>query len=146
MKYTINYERNPNADDIQFLNDGIIQEHKIKKNMKPLDFFAFFIRDEQGKIVGGCAGDNMYGGLYVGQLWVDASLRGQGFGTKLMAAAENLAKESKCNFICVNTFDWEALAFYKKLGFYVEFERRGYDKDSIFNFLRKDLNMSSKNE
>jgi hypothetical protein len=38
-------------------------EHKIKKDMKPLDFFAYFIRDDQGQIVGGCAGDNMYRGF-----------------------------------------------------------------------------------
>jgi len=28
--------------------------------MKQLDFFAFFIRDENEKIVGGCGGDTMY--------------------------------------------------------------------------------------
>ncbi|KTD33602.1 GNAT family acetyltransferase [Legionella nautarum] len=138
-QYKINYEKNPTADDIQVLNDGIIKEHKLKKDMKSLDFFAYFIRDNQAQIVGGCAGDNMYGGLFVGQLWVKEDLRGKGYGTQLMSLAENLAKKSQCRFITVNTFEWEALDFYKKLGFYVEFERRGYDKHSIFYFLRKDL-------
>lgn len=139
MKYTISYEKNPNADDTQLLNDAIMEQAKQKKGMKQLDFFAFFIRDEEGRIVGGCNGDNMYGSLFVGQLWVAEQLRSQGYGTKLMQAAETLAIESGCNFIAVNTFDWEALDFYKKLGFYVEFERHGFDKDSIFYFLRKDF-------
>ena len=139
MNYHISYEANPQSADIQILNDGISKQAKQKKGMKQLDFFAFFIRDEQGKVVGGCGGDNMYGGLFVGQLWVVEQLRGKGYGTKLMQKAENLAKESGCNFIAVNTFDWEALDFYKKLGFYVEFERKGFDKGSIFYFLRKDL-------
>ena len=43
----------------------------------------------------------MYVGLFVGQLWVAAPLRGNGYGTKLMQAAENLAKKSKCNFMAV---------------------------------------------
>jgi len=43
------------------------------------------------------------------------------------------------NRIDSHTFDWEALDFYKKLGFYVEFERKGFDKNSVFYFLRKDL-------
>lgn len=133
------YEKNPNPDDIQLLNDGISAQTKQKKGMKPLDFFAFFIRDSNGNIVGGCAGDNMYGGLFVGQLWVSEPLRGKGYGTKLMLKAEALAKESKCNFIAVNTFDWEAPEFYKKLGFYVEFERKGFDQNSVFYFLRKDI-------
>ena len=139
MTYKIIYEANPNPDDIQLLNNGISEHTKQKKEMKQLDFFAFFIRDENEKIVGGCAGDNMYGCLYVGQLWVAEQLRGKGYGTKLMQEAENLAKKSECNFMAVNTFDWEALDFYKKLGFYVEFERRGFIKDSIFYFLRKDF-------
>src|SRR5579862_1949538 len=108
MKYTIHYEPNPNADDIQFLNDGIIKEHKIKKDMKPLDFFVYLIRDEQDKIVGGCAGDNMYGGLFVGQLWVKEELRGQGYGKQLMLLAEELARKNNCRFMTVNTFEWEA--------------------------------------
>lgn len=145
MNYQITYEKNPKSEDIQILNDGIMEEAKEKKGMKQLDFFAFFIRDENGKIIGGCGGDNMYGGLYVGQLWVTESLRGKGYGTQLMKKAETLAKESKCNFIAVNTFDWEALDFYKNLGFYVEFERRGFDKDSIFYFLRKEISKSATN-
>lgn len=112
---------------------------KEKKGMTQLDFFAFFIRDVDGKIMGGCAGDNMYGGFFVGQLWVTEELRGKGLGTELMQKAEELAKESGCHFMAVNTFDWEALDFYKKLGFYIEFERRGFDKNSIFYFLRKDF-------
>ena len=139
MNYQISYDANPRAEDIEILNNGIMEQAEQKKGMKQFDFFAFFLRNEEGTIVGGCAGDNMYGGLFVGQLWVKEQIRGMGYGTKLMQKAEALAKESRCNFMAVNTFDWEALDFYKKLGFFVEFERKGYDKDSIFYFLRKEL-------
>lgn len=81
----------------------------------------------------------MYGCLYIDSLWVDEALQGKGYGTQLMQRVEALAKESHCHFMAVNTFDWEALDFYKKLGFYIEFERNGFDKDSIFYFLRKNL-------
>jgi len=138
MNYDITYETKPKSEDIQLLNDGILEQAKQKKGMRGLDCFAFFIRDEKGKIVGGCAGDNLYGCLYVGTLWLEEPLRGKGYGTELMKKAEKLAIESECNFMAVNTFDWEALDFYKKLGFYVEFERKGFDKDSTFYFLRKD--------
>lgn len=139
MNYLISYEPNPKSEDIQLLNDGISAEATQRKNMKPLGFFAFFIREENGKIVGGCNTCNLYGCLYIDQLWLDESLRGKGHGKQLMQKAENLAKENGCHFMTVNTFDWEALDFYKKLGFYVEFERKGFDKNSIFYFLRKDL-------
>ncbi len=139
MNYTINFEQHPKADDIQILCDGISENAKIKKGHKPVSFFAFFIRDENGKIVGGCNGDILYGQLHVGQLWVDEKIRYQGYGTQLMMLAEKHAKETGSRFMSVNTMNFEALDFYKKLGFYVEFERHGFDKDSIFYFLRKDF-------
>ena len=139
MQYAISYEKNPSQEDVQILNDGIMENAKEKKGMKQIEFFAFFIRDEEGRIVGGCGGDNVFGCFFVAQLWVAEPLRNKGYGTKLMRAAEKTAIENGCHFMAVNTMDWEALDFYKKLGFYVEFERRGFDKNSIFYFLRKNL-------
>lgn len=54
----------------------------------PIETFAFFIKDSVGKTRGGCSGITYYGCLYVDLLWVDPQLRGQGWGTKLMAKAE----------------------------------------------------------
>ena len=65
----------------------------------------------------------------------------QGDGTQLMLSAEKLAIKNKCHFIAVNTHAFEALDFYKKLGFYVEFERSNPDKNDILYFLRKDLKL-----
>lgn len=56
-----------------------------------------------------------------------------------MLAAEKFGKENGCTFAAVNTMDWEALDFYKTLGYEVEFERHGFQKDSIFYFLRKNF-------
>ncbi|MBX9587123.1 MAG: GNAT family N-acetyltransferase [Gammaproteobacteria bacterium] len=139
MKYTISYESDPRHQDIQILYDGL-KEHMIaKRDLKPISFFGYFIKDENDNIVGGCNGCFIYGCLVVDTLWVAESLRGQGYGTKLMQKAECIGMENECHFMTVNTMDWEALDFYKKLGFTVEFERKGFDKDSIFYFLRKDL-------
>ncbi len=68
---------------------------------------------------------------------MEKSLRGNGYGSQLMMAAEKFGKENGCTFAAVNTMDWEALYFYKKLGYEVEFERHGFLKDSVFYFLRK---------
>lgn len=139
MNYQISYEPNPSSEEIQLLNNGISEQAIQKKGMKPLAFAAFFIRDESGKMIGGCNTCNLYGCLYIDQLWLHEPLRGKGYGRQLMERVEALAKESGCYFMAVNTFDWEALDFYKKLGFYVEFERKGYEKNSTFYFLRKDF-------
>ncbi len=133
------FEKNPHCEDIQIFYDALMENAKVIKGHKPIEFFAFYIRDEENKIQGGCNGNTLYGCLYIDNLWVTAALRGKGYGTQLMQAAEQYAIEQNCKFIAVNTMDWEALEFYKKLGYFVEFERHGFEKDSIFYFLRKDL-------
>lgn len=139
MKYTISYESEPRHEDIQILYDGLKDHMIAKRDLKPISFFGYFIKDDNDKIVGGCNGCFIYGCLVVDTLWVAESLRGQGYGTKLMQMAERIGMDNECRFVTVNTMDWEALDFYKKLGFTVEFERKGFDKSSIFYFLRKDL-------
>lgn len=139
MNYKIILEENPYQEDVQILSDGIMEYAKQKKDHAPIEFFAFFIRDEKNKIYGGCNGDNLYGCLYIDQLWIEESLRGKGYGTKLMLAAEKLGREKGCTFAAVNTMDWEALGFYQKLGYHIEFERHGFKRNSIFYFLRKEL-------
>lgn len=98
-----------------------------------------FIRDADNSIIGGCSGGTLYGGLHIDNLWVSESIRHQGWGTKLMQAALRYGNEKDCAFATVNTMDWEAIEFYKKLGFELEFERHGFQKNSIFYFLRKEF-------
>ena len=139
MTYSIIHSSDPKPEDIQVLYDGLKDHMLANRNLKPISFFGFFIKDQNEQIVGGCNGCFLYGCLVIDSLWIEKSLRGQDFGSKLMQQAERLGIENNCSFATVNTMDWEALDFYKKLGFYVEFERKGFDKDSTFYFLRKDL-------
>lgn len=139
MNYKISFEKNPNSKDVQIISDGIMNNAKLKTTHNPIDFFGCFIHDDNNEIQGGCNGTNIYGCLYIDQLWISEHLRGNGYGTKLMLEAEIFGRNQGCNFAAVNTMNWEALEFYKKLGYYVEFERHGFFKDSIFYFLRKNF-------
>ena len=143
MTYQLSFESNPNQEDIQVLGNAIMEQATQIKGFNPLDFFAFFIRDADNTIVGGCNGCALYGCLYIDQLRVSDLLRKQGWGTALIEAALEYGKEKGCTFATVNTFDWEALGFYQKIGFKIEFERHGFLKDSVFYFLRKDFSLSS---
>lgn len=137
MNLKIVFTPNPSPQDIQILGDGIQQNALQQRGHEPIDFFAFFLRDEQENILGGCNGCNLYGCLYIDQLWIHESNRNQGYGKALVLAAEKYGLEAGCLFSAVNTMDWEASEFYKKLGYFVEFERRGFLKNSVFYFLRK---------
>lgn len=124
---------------IRTLSNGIRDYAFEKKGHGPIESFAISLKDESNVIKGGSNGILYYGCLYIDQLWVDKNYRSKGFGAELMQAAENLGRERGCLFSTVNTMDWEALDFYKKLGYFVEFQRTGYHNNSTFYFLRKDF-------
>src|SRR5579862_2270756 len=105
--YPIHYEPTPTREELYTLARGLIENAKQKRDHKPTEGFAFFIRDENNKIIGGANGYTFYGCVYVDQLWVDERLRGQGYGSELMLAAEKLGRERGCTFATVNTMDWE---------------------------------------
>lgn len=139
MNLKLSFEENPNQEDIQRLIRGITDYAKQQRGFDALDFFAFFIRDENNTIVGGCNGGTLYGGLHIDSLWISEVIRNKGWGTKLVHAALTYGAEKNCNFVTVNTMDWEALEFYQKLGFNIEFQRSGFHKNSVFYFLRQEF-------
>jgi len=139
MPYTIMYDPHPKQVEMEILTQGIAAEAKRKRNLAPIESYAFYIRDENNTIIGGSSGIMYYGCLYIDQLWLAEKIRRQGYGTQLMARTEQLAKQQGCSFATVNTMDWEAFEFYKKLGYAIEHLRYGYLQNSFIYFLRKDL-------
>jgi ribosomal protein S18 acetylase RimI-like enzyme len=79
---------------------------------------AWLVRDEYStEIVGGLYGRLFYRWLYIELLSVPEQARGQGMGSELMRAAETLAREEDCIGIWLDTFDFQAPEFYRRLGF-----------------------------
>ena len=66
-------------------------------------------------------------------------VRGKGVGRKLMEAACEKGVEYGCRFAFVETMSFQALDFYQKFGFVLEYTRKGYDKGVDFHYLRKDF-------
>jgi GNAT superfamily N-acetyltransferase len=80
---------------------------------------TFFLRDENGEILGGLLGDIWADWLHVGTLAVAAPVRGHGFGRELMKRAELYAVERGCTDAFLDTFGFQARGFYEKLGYRV---------------------------
>jgi GNAT superfamily N-acetyltransferase len=77
----------------------------------------FVVRDENGIVVGGLIGHTKWRWMYVSKLWVADSVRGKGFGARLMAAAEELARTRGCTDVSLDTFEFQARPFYERLGY-----------------------------
>ena len=103
---------------------------------QPVKFVA---RDAAGTVVGGILGHTRWRWLYIAKLWVDDRARGHGLGTKLMAAAEDVARSRGCTEVSLDTFDYQARPFYEKLGYELFGTLEGYPPGSRQYYLRKRL-------
>ena len=80
---------------------------------------AFFLKDENGEVLGGLLGNIWGAWLHVRTLAVAAHARGRGFGKELMKRAELYALERGCTDAFLDTFSFQARPFYEKLGYRV---------------------------
>ena len=80
---------------------------------------AVLVRDEAGAVVGGLTGRTLAAWLFVELLWLPEELRGTGLGTRVMLAAEAEAMRRGCLGAHLDTYDFQAPGFYRKLGYEV---------------------------
>ncbi|SDD63984.1 Acetyltransferase (GNAT) domain-containing protein [Terribacillus halophilus] len=80
---------------------------------------TFTVRDDTGDIIGGITCMYYWQHLYIDFLWVEKSMRKEGIGAKLLAEAENFAKQKGARLIKLDSFSFQAPAFYQKYGYAV---------------------------
>lgn len=128
-----------NEDLEKILFQGLNTNAYLSKSMNPMHSFKLCIEDETMTLFGGLIGLCFYGCLYIDMLWIDSTIRSLGYGRELMFEAEKIGQEHQCSFATVNTMDWEALPFYQKIGYSIEFVREGFQKESKMYLLRKNF-------
>jgi GNAT superfamily N-acetyltransferase len=112
-------EEHPDPRDLDFLEDQINAFNIAATGIIDWYPLAIFVRDQAGQIVAGINGGMWGGYLEIKTLWVREELRGQGLGRRLLLAAEQGARARGCNQVLLDTHDFQAPEFYKKLGYTV---------------------------
>jgi GNAT superfamily N-acetyltransferase len=100
---------------------------------------AIFLKDERGAVLGGALGHIWGGWLYIEALWVAEPFRGQGYGGKLLRAAEDEARMQGCHGVFLTTFSFQARPFYEKSGYEVVADIQDYPKGHSHHVLKKNL-------
>jgi len=121
MKTThrIALEEKPQPKDINAVVQGLMEFNKLHTNGAMPEYLLATVRNEQGVLLGGLFGATYLGWMQVQAVWLPDDLRGHGYGTKLMAIAECEALRRGCTRVLLETFSFQALPFYEKLGYRV---------------------------
>ena len=90
-------------------------------------------------MLGGALGHVWGGWLDLDTLWVAEPFRGQGYGAKLLRAAEDEARTQGCHGVCLTTFSFQAKPFYEKFGYEVVADIPDYPKGHSHHVLKKKL-------
>lgn len=101
----------------------------------PLGIFV----EEDGKKLAGLIGEVFGNWLSIKYLFVAEFLRGQGIGRSLVECAEAEAKAHGAKYAFVDTFDFQAPGFYKKLGYREVFALTEYPYTGSRTYYTKEL-------
>ena len=123
----------------EFIHTGFTRYGEQNGVALNYDEFCFAAEDPDGGIAGVITGRAYYNEVHITDLIVAEGRRGGGLGSRLVRAVEDAFRGRGYDFIALTTFGFQAPAFYRKLGFTVEFVRRGADPKLDKYFLKKDL-------
>ena len=117
MNLRIELTQNPTEEQRQAILQPLIEYNDAQTGGSKSEPFALMVKDQNGEILGGLYGRMIFRWMFIELLSVPEQGRGQGIGSKLMAQAEALARENNCYGLWLDTFDFQAPEFYRKLGF-----------------------------
>jgi GNAT superfamily N-acetyltransferase len=98
-----------------------------------------FLRDPDGKVVGGIDGLAFGGWVCIKIMWVAPALRSEGHGGRLLGRLEEEAVRLGCRNAHVDTYSFEARPFYEKHGYEMFATLDEFPPGHQKHFLRKRL-------
>lgn len=116
MKVTVTHT--PTEEEKSFVLRGIQEFNRSRFAKAAFEEVAVFCENEEGERIGGLTGVLRGNWLFIHLLWVAEEERGKGIGRALLRAAEEEGRKFGCRFAFVDTFEFQAPAFYEKEGYH----------------------------
>jgi ribosomal protein S18 acetylase RimI-like enzyme len=129
----------PNPEDKQVMVDGLLAHHAKNGHPRKSETFSIFLKDQNEKVLGEVIVTFLWNGMAINSLWVDESIRKQGWGRKLMEAVEKEGKVHGCTVAYTDTFPWQAPGFYEKLGYSLYGKLDDFPKGFALSYYSKKL-------
>jgi GNAT superfamily N-acetyltransferase len=117
--HTIALEIQPSQSDVEELGRRLAEYNRQMAGDEGYRPLAIFVRDGGGAVAGGIYGSTYWNWFAIDLFWLSKELRGQGYGDRLLAAAEAEAIRRGCEFAHLDTHSFQAPGFYLKRGYTV---------------------------
>ncbi|WP_352924083.1 GNAT family N-acetyltransferase [Mesorhizobium sp. M0698] len=116
MQVFIDTTNSPTPTDHQVVLDGLrsFNETRGVGTSEPISVLA---RNRSGDVVGGLIGRIFACWLHIELLWLPEHLRGAGIGVLILSRAEHEARQRGCIGAYLDTFSFQAPAFYERSGY-----------------------------
>jgi ribosomal protein S18 acetylase RimI-like enzyme len=132
-------ESHPRQENVQCLDERLYEYNAAQTGVDDGQWLAIFVRYAQQTMCAGIKGWIWCGSGYISALWVDERLRGQGVGTQLLLAAEQEARARGCQYMVLDSYNFQAPGFYQKLGYEVFAVLEDHPRNHRNYYLRKRL-------
>ena len=130
---------NTESQKAQEIGDLIRSYNRSKREEAESEPLNIYVEDDSGELMAGLVAETFGNWLEIEYLFVKEDLRGQGIGSQLLQQAESEAKMRNCRFAFVNTFQFQAPAFYQKHGYKEVFTLKDYPCTGQRHYYQKDL-------
>jgi ribosomal protein S18 acetylase RimI-like enzyme len=100
---------------------------------------CFVLRGPDQEVVGGVIGATHWNWLYINLMWIKDEFRGRGYGHRLLALAEEEARNRGATHAYLDTFSFQAPGFYQKYGYEVFGELSDFPVGHQRFYLKKQL-------
>ena len=123
----------------QVIGDLIRSYNRSKRESSESEPLNLYVEDDSGELVAGLVAETFGNWLEIEYLFVKEDLLGKGIGSKLLQQAESEAKKRNCRYVFVNTYQFQAPAFYQKQGYKEVFTLKDYPYTGQRHYYQKDL-------
>ena len=132
-------DHHPSDDAIQAVRNELIAYNIATAAMDTSREVAVWLHDAHGSLRGGIVGTIWGRCVEIKYLWVHPSLRGRGYGRRLLQTLEQEARAQQCHAAILDTYSFQAPDFYQRLGYEVFGVIDGYPRGYQKVFLKKRL-------
>jgi ribosomal protein S18 acetylase RimI-like enzyme len=138
-QFEIRQPETPSDEDIEHVSKHFRAFNNEQTGELPKKELHIFAYGPNGNVIGGLFGDISWGWLHVDVLWVDERYREEGIGSALMNEAQNEALAMKVDQAYLETTDFQASEFYKKLGFSIFAELENQPPGHVCYYMKKKI-------